>query len=252
MSLKKWLNQVHQGDCIEVMKRIPSESIDLIVTSPPYNLRNSTGGWVRNGSGSLWGNASLLKGYADGNSDDLPYEEYVQWQVECLHEMMRLLKVTGAIYYNHKWRVQGGLLQDRQDIVKDFPVRQIIIWQRAGGINFNAQYYLPTYEVIYLICKRKFRLISDDPDHPKKACGVGDVWRINQDLNNPHPAPFPVELPQRCIETTGAKIVLDPFIGSGTTAIAAIKKGINWIGIEISKQYCEMARKRIQEAGFTP
>ena len=65
--------------------------------------------------------------------------------------MMRVLKPTGAIFYNHKWRIQKGLLQDRADIVNDFPVRQIIIWQRAGGINFNPGYFLPTYEVIYLI-----------------------------------------------------------------------------------------------------
>jgi modification methylase len=245
--LKKWLNKIHHGDCLTEMNKMPSEYFDLIVTSPPYNLRNSTGGGMRNGGSGLWKHAGLLKGYADGNTDDMPYDQYVEWQVECLHEMMRLLKATGAIYYNHKWRVQDGLLQDRHDIVKDFPVRHIIIWERAGGINFNPQYYLPTYEVIYLICKTKFQLASNDPEHPKKACGVTDIWRINQDLNNPHPAPFPVEIPQRCIETTGAKVVLDPFMGSGTTAIAAKKMGIDWIGIEISEQYCKMAQKRLAE-----
>ena len=74
--------------------------------------------------------------------------------------MMRLLREDGAIFYNHKWRVQGGLLQDRSEIVKGFPVRQIIIWKRDGGINFNRGYFLPTYEVIYLIAKSAFRLRS--------------------------------------------------------------------------------------------
>jgi site-specific DNA-methyltransferase (adenine-specific) len=60
-------------------------------------------------------------------------------------------------FYNHKWRVQDGLLQDRQDIIRDLPVRQIIIWKRKGGINFNPGYFLPTYEVIYLIPKTKFQ-----------------------------------------------------------------------------------------------
>jgi modification methylase len=68
--------------------------------------------------------------------------------------MMRLLTDDGAIFYNHKWRVQDGLLQDRNDIVSGFPVRQIIIWHRNGGINFNKGYFLPTYEVIYLIAKK--------------------------------------------------------------------------------------------------
>ena len=83
----------------------------------------------------------------------MPHEEYVQWQRACLTEMMRLIPDTGAIFYNHKWRTQNKLLQTRNDIVDGFPVRQIIIWQRAGGHNFNNQYFVPTYEVIYLICK---------------------------------------------------------------------------------------------------
>lgn len=63
----------------------------------------------------------------------MPHEEYAAWQRRCLTEMYRIIKDDGAIFYNHKWRVQGGLLQDRQDIVSGFPVRQIIIWRRKGG-----------------------------------------------------------------------------------------------------------------------
>jgi modification methylase len=242
--LTPWLNKVHHGDCIAVMNQMPEKSLDLVVTSPPYNLRNSTGGGLRNGSGGLWENAALLEGY-DGHSDDMPYDMYVGWQRTCLSAMLRLLKETGAIYYNHKWRVQDGLLQDRHELVAGFPVRQIIIWQRAGGINFNLKYYLPTYEVIYLICKPRFRLISVDPKRPKAACGFGDIWRIKQDLNNRHPAPFPVEIPKRCIESTGAKIVLDPFLGSGTTAVAAEETGVAWVGIDSSLDYCKMAEERL-------
>ena len=245
MDMNKWINKVHQGDCVDVMNQMPEKSIDLVVTSPPYNIRNSTGGGMRCGNGGLWENAALLNGYADGNADDMPYDDYVKWQRNCLAAMMRVLKDDGAIFYNHKWRVQGGLLQDRHDIIDGFPVRQIIIWQRAGGVNFNIKYFLPTYEVIYLICKPDFKLVSKDPKHPKAACGVGDIWRINQDFNNDHPAPFPVEIPKRCIEATNTKIVLDPFIGSGTTAIAAKMLCVDWIGIEISNQYCNMANERI-------
>jgi site-specific DNA-methyltransferase (adenine-specific) len=241
---EKWLNKIHQGDCIEVMKQMREKSVDLIVTSPPYNLRNSSGGGMRNGNGGLWENAALLKGYAGDYSDDMPYPQYVEWQRACLTAMMRVLKDDGAIFYNHKCRVQNGLLQDRHEIVAGFPVRQIIIWQRSGGINFNLSYFLPTYEVIYLICNKHFRLAKSKD--PKATCGVGDIWRMNQDLGNKHhPAPFPVELPKRCIESTDARVVLDPFAGSGTTAIAAEMLGRNWIGIEISKHYCDSANNRI-------
>jgi modification methylase len=236
--IEKWLNKVHQGDAVELMNQMPAGSVDLVVTSPPYNLRNSTGNGMKNGSGGKWTNAKLLEGY-DTTSDNLPHDVYVAWQRECLTAMMRLLPANGAIFYNHKWRVQAGLIQDRHDIVDGFPVRQIIIWQRRGGINFNPGYFLPTYEVIYLICKPDFKLAP-------KANAVGDVWNIRQDLDNPHPAPYPVKLAQRCIESTTARVVLDPFIGSGSTAVAAEVLGRDWIGIDISEEYCLMAEERIE------
>lgn len=237
-ALKAWLNQVHDGDCIELMNRMPVGSVDLIVTSPPYNLRNSTGNGMKDGRGGKWANAKLIKGY-ENHDDCMPHEEYVKWQRDCIASMMRVLREDGAIFYNHKWRVQDGVLQDRHDIVEGFPVRQIIIWKRSGGFNFNAGYFLPTYEVIYLICKPDFRLAD-------KANAAGDVWQIPQENNNPHPAPFPIELAQRCIQSTNAKIVLDPFMGSGTTAIAAEVCKRDWIGFELSKDYCKLARERIQ------
>ena len=207
--MKPWLGRVHHGDCVELMNKMPVGSIDLIVTSPPHNI-----------------------------DDAMPHEEYVQWQRKCLDAMMRVLRDDGAIFYNHKWRVQNGLLQDRADILDGFPVRQIIIWQRKGGIDFNEGYFLPNYEVIYLIAKPDFRLAD-------KANALGDVWLISQEPDNPHPAPFPVELAQRCINSTTGKIVLDPFIGSGTSAIAAEAARRDWIGMEISEDYCKLSRERI-------
>ena len=235
---KRFLNNIICADAIKTMKRLPDQSIDLVVTSPPYNLKNSTGNGMKNGSGGKWSNAALMKGYSH-HDDAMPHDEYVTWQRACLSEMMRLLKDDGAIFYNHKWRVQNGLLQDRQDIISGFPVRQIIIWQRKGGTNFNRGYFLPTYEVIYLIAKSKFHLFP-------KANAHGDVWSFTQEMGNAHPAPFPIALIHRIISSTDAEIVLDPFIGSGTTAIVARALSRNYIGIDISPEYCEMAEKRIQ------
>jgi len=233
-------NKIIQADCLESMQQIPSNSIDLIITSPPYNLRNSTGnGMKENGRNHKWQNAALKSGY-DCHDDNMPHDEYVKWQRDCLTEMMRIIPNDGAIFYNHKWRVQDGLMQDRQDIVSGFPVRQIIIWQRKGGLNFNPGYFLPTYEVIYLIAKPDFKLAP-------KANVFGDVWTFTQEMKNKHPAPFPVALADRIIKSACSKTVLDPFMGSGTTAIAALMNGIDYLGIEISPKYIEMARKRISD-----
>ncbi len=232
-----FINKIVCGDCLEVMRQMPDDCLDLVVTSPPYNLKNSTGNGMKDPRGGKWKGAALVNGYSH-HDDCMPHEDYVAWQRDCLTEMFRLIKEDGAIFYNHKWRVQNGLLQDRQDIVHGFPVRQIIIWRRKGGINFNPGYFLPTYEVIYLIAKPQFTLVS-------KANSYGDVWELNQEMKNPHPAPFPTALIERIISSTNAEIILDPFMGSGTTAVTAKSLNRQFIGIELSPEYCTMAQNRL-------
>lgn len=234
-----FINRIVCGDAVEVMKQIPDGAVDLVVTSPPYNLKNSTGNGMKDGRGGKWANAALQNGYTH-HDDCMPHDEYVRWQRDCLTQMMRIIPEDGAIFYNHKWRVQAGLLQDRQDIVGGFPVRQIIIWKRKGGLNFNAGYFLPTYEVIYLIAKPRFKLAPH-------ANAQGDTWEFMQEMNNEHPAAFPVNLIDRIVSSTTANIVLDPFMGSGTTAVSAVNFGRSFIGIDISPEYCEMARGRVKQ-----
>ena len=234
------LNSIILGDCIESMKQLQDGSVNLVVTSPPYNLKNSSGNGMKAGTAcGRWKNNPLQNGYSD-HDDNMPHSEYVHWQRNCLSEMMRILSDDGAIFYNHKWRVQNGLIQDRADIVEGFPVRQIIIWKRAGGFNFNPGYFVPSYEVIYLIAKKKFKLA-------KGANALTDVWEINQERKNKHPAPFPLELADRCVRSTDAQIIFDPFMGSGTTAIAALKNERDFIGCELSKDYKDMADERISQ-----
>lgn len=235
------LGTLHVGDCLTVMRGMPDESVGTVVTSPPYNLKNSTGGGMRDNQPkpSKW-SPKLRGGYAD-HGDAMPHGEYVAWQRDCLSEMLRVLRPDGAIFYNHKWRVQGGLMQDRADIVDGFPVRQIVIWRRAGSHNFNPGYFLPNYEVIYLIAKPDFQLAEG-------ANTMGAVWSIPQERSNPHPAPFPVALADRCLRATGAAPpVLDPFLGSGTTGLAAEALEMPWVGIEKSPEYADLTLRRIAE-----
>lgn len=238
LSVESCLDTIIHGDCLDVMRRLPDNSIDLIVTSPPYNLLNSTGnGLSRSTKTGKWKNAAIKNGYEEYD-DNMPYPEYVEWQRKCVAEMCRLIKEDGAVFYNNKNRVQGGLIQDRGEIVRGFPLRQIITWKRKGAVNFNAGYFLPTTEQIYMLCGKKFKLV-------KGANKLTDVWEIQQEMKNPHPAPFPEELIDRIIQSTSAQVVLDPFAGSGTTAISAIKANRHYILIDSSMRYCEMAQTRI-------
>ena len=248
------LNTIIHGDAVSVLKTFPSGSIDLVVTSPPYNLntfdkfayrrhyyklkrfKNSI---EKRGHYAVDKKSYCFNGYAE-HDDGMPYADYVKWQRVCIRQMLRLIKPTGAIFYNHKWRIQNGLLNDRADILKGFPVRQIIVWDKGGSVNFNDTYFLPSFEVIYIIAKEDFKLT-------KGANLKRDVWYIYPEKGSDHPAPFPEALSDRIISSTDAEVVLDPFVGSGTTAISALKCGRKYIGIDNSKEYVEMAAARIRE-----
>lgn len=224
------------GDCIEVMGGLVSESIDLVVTSPPYNLDKNVVGstdiFTKSGK-QRWEEG--YENYGDSMGDD----EYVAWQRACISEILRLLKPTGALFYNHRWQSVNLAQKDMlTHITAGFPLRQTIIWYRGGGYTLVPHRYFPScYEVIFLIAKEEFKL--------RTGQGVGDVWRFPPERNSPHPAPFPVALPERCIRSSYGSIVLDPFLGSGTTAVAAIRCGWDYIGIDNSLEYIDMAKERV-------
>jgi site-specific DNA-methyltransferase (adenine-specific) len=237
---------LYLGDCEKILPTI--SGVDLVVTSPPYNLGVTTGGGFghykhgqKRGGQGKWGGTDLDGiNYAD-HTDDMPYPEYQAWQRRILTACWQTLSDRGAIYYNHKPRVQASNLWLPLDLNPDLPLRQIVIWTRNGGMNFAPTHYVPTHEWICVFAKPAWRLKS------KGASGVGDVWHIPAESGNPHPAPFPVGIPARAIETTAPSLVLDPFSGSGTTLRAAKDAGVRAIGIEKSERYCEQAAKRLAQ-----
>jgi modification methylase len=223
------------------MRHLSMSSVDLVFTSPPYNLGVTSGGGFPTKAAGKWSGGALSDGYAS-HGDNMDPDAYVNWQKEVLAACWRLLTDTGAIYYNHKPRIQNGLLITPLDLNPGLPLRQIVIWQRNGGINFSPSFYLPTHEWIMIFAKPRFRL------RDKEASGAKDVWEVAQDRDNPHPAPFPVALPRIAISTTHAQTILDPFMGSGSTGIACAELDRNFIGIEIDPGYYTIAKERIERA----
>lgn len=243
---------IYHGDNRDLMSSLPTASIDLVFTSPPYNMGNTSGGGLtrshydtaagitKRGGGGKWQHCALANGYGS-HDDDMPHTDYVSWQKAFLKECWRLVSPTGAIYYNHKTRILNGEAITPFAYNPDLPVRQIVIWARAGGINFSPSFYVPTHEWIVIFAKADFRL------RDKAASGAGDVWYVPQEANPDHPAPFPLSLPTRALETTLAQTILDPFMGSGTTLRAAKDLGRKAIGIEIEERYCEIAANRLRQ-----
>ena len=229
---------LYTGDCLEVMRSMKSESVDLIFTSPPYNLGVPVGG--RKTSGRKLGHRKVYRGYASHN-DNMPHKNYVSWMRSVLEECWRLLRPDGAIFFNHKPRIDKLNLVTPAELNPNLPLRQIVIWNRKGGTNFNGRFFTPSHEWIMIFAKPGFKL-------KRKLGALGpDVWTIPPARNNDHPAPFPVELPLRAIQSCNAKVILDPFSGSGTTGVAAVRSGREYIGIELSAEYNAQAETRIAE-----
>jgi modification methylase len=239
---------IYNGDCRDVIPALPPA--DLVFTSPPYNLGGAPwphlGHWKPGdspGGKSKWRNGNDGSGgvtYAS-HADTMPHAEYVEWQRSVLRLCWDGLSASGAIFYNHKPRVIGGKLWLPLELNPNLPLRQIVIWKRAGGMNFNPTAYVPTHEWIMIFARESWRL------RDKSASGAGDVWSVPQRADKEHPAPFPIDLPRHAIETTKPGLILDPFAGTGTTLQAAKQLGRDAIGIEIEERYCEIAARRLEQ-----
>jgi site-specific DNA-methyltransferase (adenine-specific) len=246
---------LHLGDCMSVLPLLPSA--DLVVTSPPYNLGAAP--WARlghwkpgnktgSGGGAKWkGGAEGGAGVEYGTHDDaLPWDEYVAWQRDLLGLLWQKLTPTGAIFYNHKPRVIGTKLWTPNELIPPHvEIRQVIVWSRPGGMNYSPAWFVPTHEWIMVLAKPDFRLKS------RGVSGLGDVWSMRPEKNE-HPAPFPIDLPAKAIEATNTGLVMDPFMGSGTTGIAALRAGRQFVGVEVDERYFDMACRRIEAASRQP
>lgn len=257
------INQFVVADAMEYLRGLPDASIPLFLFSPPYNLGTSSGagmqsyghyatdaGMAQRGGSGKWKNPTLADGYGDYD-DSMPPAEYKAWQQAILAECWRCLPENGAVYYVHKPRIQGGVCQTPLEFNPGHLVlRQVVIWARAGGFNWNPTYYCPTHEWIVIWAKHGFRL------RDRGASVAGDVWKIPQEPSTWHPAPFPFALAERVLETTAPALVCDPFSGRGTVAISAGKMNINWLACDRNEAYILRARRdyawRVERRDETP
>lgn len=224
---------LYHGKCEDVLPHI--DHADLVVTSPPYNKGRQSGDY-----------ANMRDGYAS-YSDDMPDAEYLEWQQGIISQLWRITGDNGAIFYNHKPQIRDGIAHLPTRYIPDgVNLRQVIIWDRGGGMNWNPRFFVPRTEWVLLLAHEGFKLAD------RSASNAGDIWRlgIDQDRGDGHPCAFPKSLPSTAIVATESKVILDPFAGSGTTLFAARDHGRKSIGVELDESYCEIIAKRLQQGAF--
>jgi modification methylase len=225
------LNKIYNMDCLEGLRSIKDEFVDLIITSPPYNLGNEhhTGSYRH-----------------QTYDDDMKEAEYQSWQLEVLEECYRVLKPRGSMIYNHKNRIKKGKqITPYEWLLKSkFIIKQEIIWINRSQ-NFDKIRFYPWTERLYWLAKSPettLQNIINKPDvfdwNDWKPVGTGGKFK----------RAFPIKMVRDILKVfPNAKIVLDPFIGSGSTAIACKQLERMYIGFEIQKEYVKFARNRLKK-----
>ena len=224
------INQIYNEDCLQGMKRIPDGSVDLIVTDPPYKL---TSGGCR-GSLDIVFNKADYTGVSKGAFFEIP--KFSTWIQECY----RVLK-NGTHFY---CMTNDKNLNDIYNAAASsgFKEVNILVWKKY--MHVPTAYYMKNVEYILLFRKGSARKIANLGDFTLIE-GIRGVYG-----NKVHVSEKPVRLFEKFIHNSSSKedLVLDPFMGSGTTAIACINTNRKFIGFELDKGYYELGVNRMKNA----
>ncbi|OQA19301.1 MAG: DNA adenine methyltransferase YhdJ [bacterium ADurb.Bin363] len=250
------LDIIYQGDCMELLKQISENSVDLVFSSPPYNI-----GKVKNDRKSL--------------------EDYFNWQKDVLTECYRVLKDTGSLF----WQVGTFVSNTGYNLPLDyrfFPIledlnmipRNRIIWIRPHGVHAKNKFSGRHETILWFTKTMNYKFFLEPIKVPQKysnkkywkgdkkgqfSCdplgkNPGDVWafrnvRHNHDEDTIHPTQFPEDIVERALlcTTLPGDIVLDPFMGVGTTAVVAKNFNRFFCGAEINPEYVEIANQRLSK-----
>ncbi len=233
---------------------LPSNSVDLIITSPPYNVD------IRYGS----------------YKDDITYDNYLAFTERWLRRAFHVLKHDGRMCLNlpldkSKGRKEEGFQSIYADVLSlakkvGWKYFSTIIWNESNisrrtawgsWLSARAPYVIAPVETIILLYKtswKKTRKGASDIQRDEFIEWTNGMWTFSGEKRTKigHPAPFPLELPKRCIKLFSFidDVILDPFLGSGTTLIACARLNRKGIGIEIDETYCKLATERIIREGM--
>ncbi len=251
MDIVMELNKIHKQNCIDFMKSLPENAVDLAFADPPYNLS---------------------KDYSEYD-DDISKKEYINWCNDWLYWMYRILKPTGSLYVLNmpQWAVHHAVFLDkymyRQNWItwdalskpagKIMPSNYTILYytKKNQGYTFNKQYTVKDKDS----CFRKSCVNTRNKSFNEYKKEVTDIWsdvhRIkHRKQRDAHPCQLPEELLKRIILTSTNEndIVFDPFMGAGTTAIVASQLNRRFTGTEIDEKYIDIINCKINNENENP
>lgn len=245
--------KIYNEKCEDTMDlHIENKSIDLIITSPPYNMTKRKGGYADSGR-------------YDEYNDWKEENDYLKWTTNVFNKFDKILKDNKLIIYNFSYSIENPSLPYKLiyeiEINTNFTLVDSIIWKKKCGLPFPANKYRLSrnWEYIWVFCK-KSNIDNFDIFKPISKVGANGqtyyrtyynfIEAKNNDIKTSfNQATYSTELIDKILEIYGDRdyVVYDPFMGTGTTGVSCKKNGTNFIGSEISKLQCDYSIKRIEE-----
>lgn len=237
-------------DCIEGVKKIPTNSIDLVITDPPFaiDFKAKRSNYNRK-------LVNVLDGY-----NEIQKEEYFKFTLKWMEGVYRLLKESGSMYVFSGWNNLKDILNALEEI--GFITINHIIWKYQFGVVTKRKYVTSHYHCLYVCKKDKKRKFFPYARYGKKEKDMDggslhykdkeDVWLIKREYwtgDQKTPTKLPRELIEKILlySSKEGEIVLDPFLGSGQVAVVSKMLNRGYIGFEIIKEYFEFARERLEK-----
>jgi len=237
------INKIYNESCLDTLKRIPSNSIDLVITSPPYNMNLR----IRNGE---YCSRQIVKEFStkyEGFDDNLPIEDYYKFHSEVLNE---LLRTSNMIFYNIQ--IVTGSKRAIFKIIGEFSdyLKDVVVWDKGYAQPAMAPKVLNRRTELILVFDKNNGISRQFEKANFERGTLDDLWLIKRGKKviDGHSAVFPEELVKTIIDnfSTEGDLIYDPFMGTGTTAIVAKKLKRNYLGSELTEKYFKVINERLQ------
>ena len=245
--MKKMKNDhIYNEDCIKTLKRMEDNSVDCVITSPPYNMNLR----IRKGKYCSRQIVKELSTKYDGFSDNLPIEEYYEFHSSVMRELLRVSKV---VFYNIQ--IVTGSKRSIFKMIGKFNenLKDIIVWDKGVAQPAMQKQVLNRRTELILVFESDYPISRQFRYANFERGTLSDIWEIKRGkkISKDHGAVFPEELVEKIIEnfTKEGDVIYDPFMGTGTTAVVSKKMNRKYIGSELSKSYIEVSEQRLKNVG---